>query len=44
MRLPLLPPASLTAEQKDLHNDLLSAIENFGELIARPKDGAIAHS
>jgi uncharacterized membrane protein YphA (DoxX/SURF4 family) len=41
MRLPLLPPASLTVEQKDLHDDLISAIENFGELIARPKDGAL---
>lgn len=39
MRLPLLPPASLSAEQKAL--DMVGVIEKkFGELLAHRKDGA----
>jgi 4-carboxymuconolactone decarboxylase len=42
MRLPLLPRASLSAEQKDLYDDMVTVIEaNFGELVARRKDGAL---
>ena len=42
MRLPLLPPASLSADQKDLYDDMVAVIEaNFGELVARRKDGAL---
>ena len=42
MRLPLLPPASLSPEQKDLYDDMLAVVErNFGELIARRNDGAL---
>jgi 4-carboxymuconolactone decarboxylase len=42
MRLPLLPPASLNAEQKDLYDDMVGIIDpNFGELVARGKDGAL---
>jgi 4-carboxymuconolactone decarboxylase len=42
MRLPLLPPASLSAEQRDLYDDMLEVIDkNFGELIARREDGAL---
>jgi hypothetical protein len=34
MRLPLLPPASLSPEQKNLYDDMIDAIEkNFGELV-----------
>jgi 4-carboxymuconolactone decarboxylase len=41
-RLPLLPPASLRPDQKDLYDDMLEVIEkNFGELIARSEDGAL---
>jgi 4-carboxymuconolactone decarboxylase len=42
MRLPLLPPAGLSAEQKNLYDDMVAVIErNFGELVARRKDGAL---
>jgi alkylhydroperoxidase family enzyme len=42
MRLPLLPPASLSADQQDLYDDMVDVIEtNFGELVARRKDGAL---
>ena len=42
MRLPLLPPASLSPDQKNLYDDMADVIEkNFGELIARRSDGAL---
>ncbi len=42
MRLPLLPPATLSAEQKTLYDDMVAVIEtNFGELVARRDDGAL---
>ncbi len=42
MRLPLLPPATLSAEQKTLYDDMVAVIEtNFGELVARRNDGAL---
>jgi 4-carboxymuconolactone decarboxylase len=41
MRLPLLPPASLSPVQKSLYDDMVDVIEkNFGELVARRRDGA----
>ena len=42
MRLPLLPPTSLSSDQADLYDDMVAVIEeNFGELVARRKDGAL---
>jgi 4-carboxymuconolactone decarboxylase len=42
MRLPLLPPATMSAEQKTLYDDMVAVIEtNFGELVARRTDGAL---
>ncbi len=42
MRLPLLPPDSLSSTQKDLYDDMVDVIEkNFGELVARRADGAL---
>ena len=42
MRLPLLPPASLSPDQKALYDDMVDVIEkNFGELVARRNDGAL---
>ena len=42
MRLPLLPPTSLSPDQADLHDDMVAVIEkNFGDLVARRKDGAL---
>ena len=42
MRLPLLPPASLNPDQKDLYDDMVGLIDNnFGDLIARRDDGAL---
>jgi len=42
MRLPLLPPASLSPVQKSLYDDMVDVVEkNFGELVARRKDGAL---
>lgn len=42
MRLPLLPPASLTSDQRDLYDDMVDVIEkNFGDLVARRSDGAL---
>jgi hypothetical protein len=36
MRLPLLPPASLSPDQQNLYDDMVDVIEkNFGELVAR---------
>ncbi|MGO9925231.1 MAG: carboxymuconolactone decarboxylase family protein [Mycobacterium sp.] len=41
-RLPLLPPESLSPDQKDLYDDMVEVIDNnFGELIARRRDGAL---
>ncbi|WP_374021926.1 carboxymuconolactone decarboxylase family protein [Mycobacterium sp. HNNTM2301] len=41
-RLPLLPPPSLSAEQKRLYDDMAAVIErNFGTLVARREDGAL---
>jgi 4-carboxymuconolactone decarboxylase len=41
-RLPLLPPSSLSPDQKDLYDDMVAVIEqNFGELVARRADGAL---
>jgi 4-carboxymuconolactone decarboxylase len=42
MRLPLLPPTSLSRDQADLYDDMAAVIEkNFGDLVARRKDGAL---
>ncbi len=42
MRLRPLPPASLSAAQQDLYRDMLAVIDNnFGELVARRRDGAL---
>ena len=42
MRLPLLPPADLSPDQKNLYDDMADVIEkNFGDLIARRSDGAL---
>ena len=42
MRLPLLPPPTLSAEQKNLYDDMVAVIDrNFGELVAHRKDGAL---
>jgi 4-carboxymuconolactone decarboxylase len=42
MRLPLLPPSTLTPEQRDLYDDVMEVIKkNFGELITSRKDGAL---
>jgi 4-carboxymuconolactone decarboxylase len=42
MRLPPLPPASLSAAQQDLYRDMLAVIDSsFGELVARRPDGAL---
>jgi 4-carboxymuconolactone decarboxylase len=42
MRLPLLPPTSLSPDQADLYDDMAAVIEkNFGDLVARRKDGAL---
>jgi len=42
MRLPLLTPADLSSEQKELYDDMVDVIDNsFGELVARRKDGAL---
>lgn len=42
MRLPLLPPIALTAEQRNLYYDMRSVIDgNFGELVACRADGAL---
>lgn len=41
-RLPLLPPARLSPDQKDLYDDMVALVDdNFGELIARREDGAL---
>ncbi len=41
-RLPLLPPSSLSPDQKELYDDMVAGIErNFGELVARRADGAL---
>ena len=42
MRLPLLPPNSLTAAQQDLYGDMRDVIDSgFGELVAYRGDGAL---
>ncbi|HUB57969.1 MAG TPA: 4-carboxymuconolactone decarboxylase [Mycobacterium sp.] len=42
MRLPLLPPTGLSPDQADLYADMVAVIEkNFGDLVARRKDGAL---
>lgn len=42
MRLPLLPPASLTAVQHDLYDDMRNVIDGeFGDLVAYRRDGAL---
>ena len=42
MRLPLLPPASLSAVQKTLYDDIVAVIDkDFGDLVARRNDGAL---
>lgn len=42
MRLPLLDPTSLTAEQTNLYDDIVAVIStNFGDLVAHRKDGAL---
>ena len=42
MRLPLLPPATLDAEQKSLYDEMVATIDTyFGELVTRGKDGAL---
>ncbi|OBG92648.1 4-carboxymuconolactone decarboxylase [Mycobacterium sp. E3251] len=41
-RLPLLPPPSLSPEQKRLYDDMAAVIErNFDGLVARREDGAL---
>ncbi len=38
----MLPPSSLSPEQRELYDDMVEVIEkNFGELIARREDGAL---
>lgn len=42
MRLPLLNPRELSADQRGLYDDMVGVIEpDFGELIARRRDGAL---
>jgi 4-carboxymuconolactone decarboxylase len=41
-RLPLMPPATLSPEQKQLYDDIVEVVENnFGGLIARTGDGSL---
>jgi 4-carboxymuconolactone decarboxylase len=42
VRLPLLPPSTLDAEQKSLYDEMVATIDtSFGELVTRGKDGAL---
>ncbi len=42
MRLPLLPPSSLSGEQKELYDDIMGVVkESFGSFIAAREDGAL---
>ena len=42
MRLPPIAPEHLSAEQRDLYDDMAGVIDaNFGELTARRRDGAL---
>ena len=42
MRRPPISPEHLSAEQRDLYDDMVGVIErNFGEVIARRQDGAL---
>ncbi len=42
MRLPLLPPSSLSSEQKDLYDDIMGVVnENFGSFMTARNDGAL---
>jgi alkylhydroperoxidase family enzyme len=41
-RLPLLPPATLSPDQRDLYDDMVQVIDaNFGEIVARGDGGAL---
>jgi 4-carboxymuconolactone decarboxylase len=42
MRLPLVPPSSLSSEQKDLYDDIMGVVnENFGSFVTTREDGAL---
>ena len=42
MRLPLVPPSSLSSEQKDLCDDIMGVVnENFGSFVTTREDGAL---
>jgi hypothetical protein len=42
MRLPLLPPASLSSEQRELYDDIMGVVkESFGSFIVTREDGAL---
>ena len=42
MRLPLLPPSSLSGEQKELYDDIMGVVkESFGSFIVTRQDGAL---
>ena len=42
MRLHLLPPSSLSSEQKELYDDIMGVVnENFGSFVTAREDGAL---
>ena len=42
MRLHLLPPSSLSSEQKELYDDMMGVVnENFGSFVTAREDGAL---
>ena len=42
MRLHLLPPSSLSREQKELYDDIMGVVnENFGSFVTAREDGAL---
>ena len=42
MRLPLLPPSSLSGEQKELYDDIMGVMnESFGSFVATREDGVL---
>jgi 4-carboxymuconolactone decarboxylase len=42
MRLPLVPPSSLSSEQKGLYDDIMGVVnENFGSFVTAREDGAL---
>ncbi|MGH9355776.1 MAG: carboxymuconolactone decarboxylase family protein [Terriglobia bacterium] len=42
MHLPLLPPSSLSSEQKELYDDIMDVVkESFGSFIVTRQDGAL---